>query len=183
MAYRIKCRTPSTGRGISVRSSRTELVSNVFVTIAEAPDFSVPDPNRSFGNILNIQIDQQVLSRPVRDPLDDLRAIRPGELFFLTPLSAKNTSNVTAWVDARIVTEFDDIIELGRMVVPANDTGFFPMQGRSLFKRDIAGAVGDKLQIRAQFSDTFDVWAGAEERPSNEHSGIESITELDFDRL
>lgn len=179
MANRIKCRTPSTGRGISVRAPRTSLVSNVFVTIAESPDFSVPDPNRSFGNILNIQVDNQVLARAVRDPLDDLRAIRPGELFFLTPLSAKNTTGVTAWIDARIVTEFDDIIELGRLVVPANDTGFFPMQGRSLFKRDVTGTVGDKLQIRAQFSDTFDVWAAAEERPSNEHSGIESITDLE----
>lgn len=179
MANRIICRTPSTGRAISVRKTRTELTSNVYVTIAETPDFSVPDPNNSFGQTLTIQIGDQVFVENVRDPNDVLRAIRPGELFFLTPLSAKNVSGQTAWVDARIVSEFGEIVELGRIIVPANDTAFFPLQGRSLFKRKITGTVGDKLQVRAQFSDTFDVWAAAEERPSNEHSGIENIIDLE----
>lgn len=153
---RIKCRTPSTGKPL--RISLANVATN-FTTIAEAIDFSVPDPSNKFTD---------------RDPSDDSRAIRPGEVFFLTPLAAKNKSSNTVWIETRLYTEGNVTIELGRIDVPANDTVFIPVQGRSLFKRDPTSNIanGDMLQVRAQTSNCFDVWAAAEEKLSSEHSGV-----------
>jgi hypothetical protein len=152
---RITCRTPSTGKPLRIANAN---VSTTFTSIAEAPDFSLPDASESY---------------PVRDPLDDSRAIRPGEIFFLTPLSAKNKSGVTAWIETQLYTESNVAIELGRVEVPAGDTAFIPLQGRSLFKRDPNAINGDQLQVRSEFADTFDVWAAAEEKLSAEHAGVE----------
>lgn len=152
---RITCRTPSTGKPLRISAAD---VPATFTTIAEAPDFSIPDPSQRF---------------PDRDPLDDSRAIRPGEIFFLTPLSARNKSGSTAWIETQIVTEDGVTVNFGRVSVPAGDTIFIPLQGRSIFKRDPLAANGDRLQIRAEFQDVFDVWTAGEEKPSNEHAGVE----------
>lgn len=151
---RITCRTPSTGRAIRISEAN---VSNTFITISEAPDFSVPDAASKYVD---------------RDPLDLSRAIRPGEIFFLTPLSAKNKDTVTRWIEARLVTEDNTVIEIGTLEVPAGDTLFIPLQGRSLFKRVANGSIGDTLEIRAEVSNIFDVWSAAEEKLSSEHSGV-----------
>lgn len=153
---RIKCRTPSTGKPIRISRANVE---NTYVTIGEAVDFSVPDPSNKF---------------PDRDPSDNARAIRPGELFFLTPLAAKNKSANTAWIETQLVAEGNVIIELGKVDVPANDTVFIPIQGRSLFKRDPSSntANGDMIQVRAEIANIFDVWAAGEEKLSSEHSGV-----------
>ena len=151
---RITCRTPSTGRPIRVSLAD---VGTSYTTIAEAPDFSVPDPSNVYT---------------IRDPLDETRTIRPGEIFFLTPMSAKNKSATSAWIDTALLTEDGIVIELGRVEVPAGDTVFIPVQGRSLFKRDYTSVNGDRLQVKAEAIDIFDVWAAAEEKTSSEHSGI-----------
>jgi hypothetical protein len=152
---RIVCRTPSTGKGLRISESD---VANTFVTIAEAPDFSVPDASVKF---------------PERDPDDPGRAIRPGEIFFLTPLAARNKDSADRWIEVVLVTEDDDTIEIGKVEVPAGDTAFIPLQGRSLFKRTANNTNGDTIQVRAEVSSVFDVWAAAEERLSSEHSGVE----------
>lgn len=152
---RIKCRTPSTGKGLSI--TKTD-VSTTAETIAEAPDFSVPDASSKFDE---------------RDPLDPSRAIRPGEIFFLTPLAAKNKDSVERWIEVSLVTETTATVQLGKVTVPAGDTAFIPLQGRSLFKRNPTGTYGDRLQVRAETTSTFDVWTAAEERLSSEHSGVE----------
>ena len=152
---RITCKTPSTGRAITVFSAN---VSTVYTAIAEAPDFSVPDPSESFPN---------------RDPVDASRAIKPGEIFFITPVAAKNKTANTLWIEVQLVTESNTTIQFGRARVPANDTVFIPVQGRSLFKRNPDGVSGDKLQIRAEANNAFDVWASAEEKLSSEHIGVE----------
>lgn len=151
---RIVCRTPSTGKGLRITKNN---VANTFQTIAEAPDFSVPDASVKF---------------PTRDPLDPGRAIRPGEIFFLTPLAAKNKDTVDRWVEVVLITEDSVTIEVGRVEVPAGDTVYIPLQGRSLFKRGANNANGDTIQVRAQVSSVFDVWTAAEERLSSEHSGV-----------
>ena len=151
---RITCKTPSTGRSLNV------ILNNVGVTytsIAEAPDFSVPDPSDNF---------------PVRDPTDDARAIRPGEIFFVTPLAAKNKTANVVWIEVRLINEANITIDFGRVAVPPNDTAFIPIQGRSLFKRDPTSASGDRLEVRAQTSSVFDVWATGEEKLSSEHIGV-----------
>lgn len=151
---RITCKTPSTGKAIIISLAN---VATSFTTIAEAPDFSVPDPSQNYAT---------------RDPSDNTRAIRPGEIFFVTPLAAKNKSASVLWIEAILYTEANNTIEFGRVSVPPNDTAFFPIQGRSLFKRNANGTYGDRLQIRSQTSNAFDVWAGAEEKLSAEHIGV-----------
>ena len=151
---RITCKTPSTGKGITV--TMVDVTTN-FTVIAEAPDFSVPDPSNNYST---------------RDPLDDSRAIRPGEILFITPVAAKNKSSNTVWIEVRLVTESNTTIDFGRAMVPGNDTVFIPVQGRSLFKRDSNSSVGDRLEIRAQANGVFDIWAAAEEKLSNEHVGV-----------
>lgn len=151
---RIICRTPSTGKPIRISLQN---VTTQLQTIAEAPDFSVPDASESFPN---------------RDPNDASRAIRPGEIFFLTPLSAKNKTNSTQWIEVVLLSEDESQIELGKVDVPAGDTAFIPIQGRSLFKRDPSGINGDRLQIRCSENNSFDVWSAAEEKLTSEHTGV-----------
>jgi hypothetical protein len=151
---RITCKTPSTGKAIIV--SQTD-VTTTYTSIAEAPDFSLPDPSETFSQ---------------RDPSDNARAIRPGEVFFITPLSAKNKTANTRWIEVRLYTEANTAVEFGRVSVPPNDTAFIPLQGRSLFKRNANNAVGDSLQVRAEANNVFDVWAAAEEKLSAEHIGV-----------
>lgn len=151
---RITCRTPSTGKSIKITLSN---VPAIYTTIAEAVDFSLPDTSNKFEE---------------RDPVDTTRAIRPGELFFLTPLSAKNKDTVTRWIDALLITEEGFSIELGRIEVPAGDTAFIPVQGRSLLKRLPNAVNGDRLLVRSEIANIFDVWAAAEEKLSSEHSGV-----------
>lgn len=151
---RITCKTPSTGKAIIVSQAN---VSNTYAVIAEAPDFSVPDPSENFTT---------------RDPVDASRAIRPGEVFFVTPLAARNKSESIAWIQVRLNTEANVAIDFGRLDVPPGDTAFIPIQGRSLFKRDANGTNGDRLEIVAQFNGVFDVWAAAEEKLSAEHIGV-----------
>jgi hypothetical protein len=152
---RIKCRTPATGKTLRVI---LEDVSTDFTTIVEAPDFSVPDTANLY---------------PDRDPTDTNRAIRPGEVFFLTPLAAKNKTASTAWIETIFVTETGETIEFAKIDVPAGDTIFIPLQGRSLLKRDPDGANGDIVQVRAESTQTFDIWVSAEEKTSSEHLGVE----------
>jgi hypothetical protein len=152
---RITCRTPSTGKALRIAKNN---VTTTFSVIAEAPDFSVPDASTKF---------------PVRDPVAPTRAIRPGEVFFLTPLAAKNKDTVDRWIEVKLVTEDLQSIEVGRIEVPAGDTAFIPLQGRSLFKRTANNSSGDTIQVRAEVDSVFDVWAAAEERLSSEHSGVE----------
>jgi hypothetical protein len=151
---RITCRTPSTGKPI--RISYID-VPDTDTSIAEAPDFSVPDPSEKFAE---------------RDTTDPSRAIRPGEIFFLTPLAAKNKSSTTKWIEVKIATEDSESIVFGRVSVPGNDTALIPIQGRSLFKRLASGTIGDELIVRAETADVFDVWISGEERLSNEHTGV-----------
>jgi hypothetical protein len=152
---RITCRTPSTGKPIKIIYTN---VGATYVTVAEAPDFSVPDSSEKFDN---------------RDPVDASRAIRPGEIFFLTPLSVKNKLLVTATVEVKLVTEDNITIELGKLEIPAGDTGFIPLQGRSLLKRDPISTYGDRIQVKGSASNAFDVWSSAEERLSSEHTAVE----------
>jgi hypothetical protein len=151
---RITCRTPSTGKSLRLAKSN---IDSTYVVIAEAPDFSVPDASTKFTE---------------RDPTDAGRAIRPGEIFFLTPLAAKNKDTETRWFETILVTEDSETIEIGRVEVPAGDTAFIPLQGRSIFKRIANTSIGDTVQVRAEVSNVFDIWISAEEKLSNEHVGV-----------
>lgn len=152
---RITCKTPSTGRPVSFTATS---LGTSWATLAEAPDFSIPDASNVYST---------------RDPNDAGRAIRAGEVFFLTPLFARNKSVEDCWIDVRLVMESGAVVECpGRMYVPAGDTALVPIQGRSLVKRVAGSSSGDKIQVRAQVSGALDLWATAEEKPSAEHIGV-----------
>ena len=157
---RIYCRTPSTGYPENFILAD---VPTTFITIpgglsgADAPDYSVPDPANQYEQ---------------RDPLFPERAILPGQIFFLTPLSAVNKTGAEAWIECQLVTEAGDIIQFGRAVVPAYDTGYIPLNGRSLLKRDKTTTNGDQLQVRASSADVFDVWTSADLSPASENLGV-----------
>lgn len=154
---RIRCKTPSTGtiRNYTLRDIVTTGIDD-WVTIAEASDFSVPDARRVYGS---------------RDPDDAGRGIRPGELFFMTPIFVRNIGVAVCEIDVRLILEDGTSIACpGKMVIPPEDTALVPVQGRSLLKRDYQTTVGDKLQIRANIDNAIEVWATAEEKPSAEHT-------------
>lgn len=163
----IKCRQPSTGKPISIQNNS---VGTGWIIIAEAPDFSVPDPSRSaYPNS--------------RDPADGTRGIAAGELFFLTPLVAKNVTAGTDWIEVRFRPEGGTANNdaFGRIVVPAGESVAIPIQGRSLIKRNTLGAFnvvtftanGDILYVRAGNTASFHVWASANEQASAEHIGVD----------
>ena len=171
---RIYCKTPSTGKFINYYNNN--VASNTWVTIAEAPDFSVPDARKLYKD---------------RDPTNTAgRGIRPGEIFFMTPIFVRNitpaTDGVLCTIEVRIVpegiyanatAETAAAIQCpGLMIIPATDTTMIPVQGRSLFKRDYLSTNGDRIQIKAT-SDTvtdtttklIQLWATGEEKASSEH--------------
>jgi hypothetical protein len=152
---RIHCKTPSTGRPVNLTVTN---LGTGWITLAEAPDFSVPDASNIFA---------------ARDPLDGNRAIRAGEIFFMTPIYARNKSGTDCWIEVRLMQENGAIVECpGRMLVPGGDTALVPVQGRSLIKRGATNTSGDRLQVRAQTASALDLWATAEEKPSAEHIGV-----------
>ncbi len=153
---RIYCRTPSTGFPENLILAD---VPDLFTTIpgANAPDYSIPDPSNQYE---------------VRDPLDPTRAILPGQIFFLTPLSAVNKTASSAWIECQLLTQAGDVIAFGRTIVPAYDTAYIPMQGRSLLKRDPTISDGDQLQVCASGGGIFDVWASADGSPASQNLGV-----------
>jgi hypothetical protein len=163
---RIKCRQPSTGKPISIQYIG---VGTDWINIAEAPDFSVPDPSRS-GYPSS------------RDSSDISRGIAAGELFFLTPLVAKNVTAGTDWIEVRFRPEGGTANNdaFGRIYVPAGESVAIPLQGRSLIKRNVLNANGittfttngDIIYVRAGNTASFHVWASANEQASAEHVGV-----------
>jgi hypothetical protein len=155
---RITCRVPSSQRPYPIR---LQSVPTAWTVIAEAPDFSVPDTQNTF---------------PDRDPADSQRAIRPGEIFILTPIKARNKSSTTRWIEARIQTgsAFPQTFLLERIEVPPGESVTLITQGLSLLKRNAATAVGDTLSVRAEATNSFDISGAGQERPSAEHLGVQA---------
>jgi len=167
---RIYCKTPSTGTVQNFTFpplGSSTLVTNEWITIAQARDFSVPDARQVYAD---------------RDPTDSTRGIRPGEIFFITPVFVANTDDLTAVavsrkIEIRILLEDGrSILCPGKMLVPPGDTAMVPVQGRSLLKRSSTSSVGDRLEIKIYPITTetstskIYIWASSEEKPSAEHT-------------
>lgn len=153
---RIYCRTPSTGYPENLVLVD---VPDTVTTIpgANAPDYSVPDPSNQYEQ---------------RDPLDPTRAILPGQIFFLTPLSIVNKSVSEESLTVFLLQEDGTLVNFGTATVPAGDTAYMPLNGRSLLKRDPLVANGDRLQVQASAPDVFDVWTAAEGSPASQNLGV-----------
>ena len=153
---RIYCRTPSTGYPenlvlVDVPATLTTIPG------ADAPDYSVPDPSNQYE---------------VRDPLDPTRAILPGQIFFLTPLSIVNKTGTEESLTVILLQEDGTVVNFGTAVVPAYDTAYMPLNGRSLLKRDPIVANGDRLQVQATAPAAFDVWTAADLSPASQNIGV-----------
>jgi hypothetical protein len=157
---RIYCRTPSTGYAetlylVDVGTSMVTLDGGL--SGADAPDYSVPDPSNQYE---------------VRDPLDPTRAILPGQIFFLTPLSVTNKTATEESLSVQILLEGGNTtISLGTAVVPAFDTAYIPLNGRSLLKYDANTGSGDQLQVSASTGNVFDVAVSADLSPASQNLG------------
>ena len=153
---RIYCRTPSTGYPENlVLVNVPETLTTI--PLADAPDYSVPDPSNQYE---------------VRDPLDPTRAILPGQIFFLTPLSVVNKSAGQETLTVILLQEDGTSVNFGTATVPAGDTAYIPLNGRSLLKRDPLAANGDRLQVYASAPDVFDVWTAADLSPASQNLGV-----------
>lgn len=171
---RIKCKVPSTGytknytyctRADGTTTTQT-LIYNEWVTLMEAPDYSVPDTR---------------LIYPRRDPNDNGRAIRPGETFIMTPIFARNTSETESFeIYIELLLEYATVgIPCpGKMIIPAGDTVLIPVQGRSLLKRNMKdefSTYGDRIRLKAGNNSAngyIYVWGSGEEKLSAEHTGV-----------
>lgn len=153
---RIQCRQPSAGRPLTLAINS---VGTAWVTLAEAPDFSVFDPSAALY--------------PTRDPLDVEFGLAAGELFLIRPLLARNLTVSTRWIEAQFLSEAGVAnTALGRIAVPAGETVVLVTQGLSLVKRIFAGVNGDRLQVRAEASASFAAICAGEERLAAEHVAV-----------
>jgi hypothetical protein len=120
------------------------------LTIAEAPDFSIPDPEDAGSRI-----------------------VVAGEIWFGTPLYLRNRStSVTLTANVWIDGEDGSSLRVGIIEIPALETVAFPMQGQSLLKRLPGATFGDRLRMSGGEAGAIAYWATAYERRADEHIGL-----------
>jgi hypothetical protein len=73
------------------------------------------------------------------------------------------------------VLENGNVISLGTAVVPAFDTAYIPINGRSLLKLDANSVNGDQLQVSASTGNVFDVAVSGDLSPASQNLGNVSI--------
>jgi len=137
---RITTQQPATARPDLIAVSG---LPTAWTTIAEAPDYSVPDTTRRWPND--------------RDPADDDRRIQPGAALIFTPPYVHNRDTVERWVEFRVLAEDGTTAMQARVTIPPGDTYSHPIAGITLTKTQIATSNGDRLQMRAEAADALDV--------------------------
>lgn len=149
---RIYTRQPAVAKPVRVIAQG---LGTAWAPLAEANDYSVPDPNRRWYDS--------------RDPTDIDRRIVPGVVLLEAPLMMHNTSANTVTVEISIVPEFGGRIHQAVIPVPGFDTYVHPLPGQRLLKYDIASARGDRLEAKASTPDVIDVTASATEGSAEQH--------------
>lgn len=135
------------------------MTTNAFETLIEAPYFSVPS-----------EVDDETA---VLDPADAERELRPGQVFFQTPLYLTNKSGSDVVATVQIVREGGAVFNLAfEQVIETRDTLPVPTQGVSLFKRNLAlpANAADLLQIRINAANAVDVVCTYSEREALGHA-------------
>lgn len=154
---------PSTGKNIILFAKN---ISTDWVTLCEAPDFSVP----LGGN------DPQY-----EDPQDSERELSPGEIFIGAPILVTNKDiALSCWVEFRVVKETDtenptedDISVVSvtpKVSVSYSESIQIPLQGLVLIKSDVNLTYGGRLQVRAERVETLDVYGAASESAYADHA-------------
>jgi hypothetical protein len=159
---RIRTDQPSSGKPLLLfipSTTNDGFVNTTWSTIAEAPDFSIPASG-----------DDGTAS----DPADSGRELRPGEVFFETPLQAINTTATTRWVELQMLLQgaSGQAIRVSPQVaVPANESVFLLTQGLRLLKTDLTNTQpGGRLQIRAEVANAITIIGTAVELEAANHS-------------
>ena len=119
---RISTDQPSSGKPLQLFIPSAGFVPTTWTTLAEAPDFSVPGSGDS-GVVL--------------DPADAGRELRPGEVFFESPLAVVNTTATTRWVELRILLQGNSgqaIPVTPQVPVPGGEAVYLPIQGLRVLK-------------------------------------------------
>jgi hypothetical protein len=91
-------------------------------------------------------------------------------------LSVTNKTASEETLDAQLLLEGGNItINLGTVVVPAFDTAYIPLNGRSLLKFDANSINGDQLQVSASTANVFDVVISGDLSPASQNLGNVTI--------
>jgi hypothetical protein len=159
---RINTDQPSSGKPLQLlipSATNSGFVNTTWTTLAEAPDFSVPGSGDS-GVVL--------------DPADSGRELRPGEVFFESPLVCVNTTATTRWIELRILLQGNSgqaIPVTPRVPVPASEAIYLPIQGLRILKADLTNTQpGGRLQVQAEVSDAIKVFGSAVELEALTHA-------------
>jgi hypothetical protein len=159
---RINTDQPSSGKPLLLyipSSTNNGFVNTTWTTIAEAPDFSIPSSG-----------DEGI----VIDPADSGRELRPGEVFFETPLQCMNTTATSRWVELQMLLQGNSgqAIPLSpRVVVPAGESVYLAVQGLRLLKTDLTNTQpGGRLQIQAEVNNAIKVIGSAVELEAQTHA-------------
>jgi hypothetical protein len=160
---RIYTDQPSSGLSYPIRIKQSAADANTWITLCQAPDFSVPLEDDQYSVI---------------DPEDSTRAIVPGEILIMTPLIITNHATNAATFSMRIVEEGNGTEEVmltpdeGLTVLPGKSIQF-PLQGQSLIKANrtamggefgtgainasLLSAYGEALEIKFSVANKFSV--------------------------
>jgi hypothetical protein len=163
---RIKTDQPSSGKSLQLfipTATNSGFVNTTWTTIVEAPDFSIPTSG-----------DTGI----VADPDDNARELRPGEVFFESPLQVINTTSTTRWVELQVLLQGSGgqaIPASPRVPVPANESVFLQLQGQRLLKTDLGGTIaspipGGRLQVRAEVGNALTLLGSAVEYEAPTHA-------------
>jgi hypothetical protein len=159
---RINTDQPSSGKPLLLyipSSTNSGFVNTTWTTIAEAPDFSIPSSG-----------DEGI----VIDPADSGRELRPGEVFFETPLQCMNNTATSRWVELQMLLQGNSgqAIPLSpRVVVPAGESVYLAVQGLRLLKTDLTNTQpGGRLQIQAEVNNAIKVIGSAVELEAQTHA-------------
>jgi len=132
-----------------------DAIGTAWDTILEAPDFSVPDPQRRFAT--------------ARDPADTERRIQPGFALVEAPIMFHNSSPSTVTVEIGILREDGVRVIQAAVAITAQETYLHPSPGQRLLKLDTASAEGDRLQVRASEAGVVSVTSTGSEGAAEQH--------------
>lgn len=147
-----------TDRPQIVSHTHDQLLGGSYADLVEPDYFSIPLEDEDTA---------------VLDPADTSRELRPGEVFVKTPMWVTNETASSAQVYLRLVREGGtQRVLVNGLIVPAGDTLFVPINGLSLFKRDLASPAnaGDRLQAYASTTGALSVAFSYSMREAVEHA-------------
>ena len=137
---RITTDQPATSRPQLIAESG---IGTGWLTVAEAPDYSVPDTTRRWPND--------------RDPADDDRRVQPGQALLTTPLFAHNTAADPRWIEVQVIAEDGTTALIAAVTIPPGDTYSLPCAGMTMTKTQIGTSQGGRMQVRAEEAGVIDV--------------------------